>query len=631
MTGDAASPGTKSARSRAAIRASRVAPRSSFRSTTFSQSAAGRVAASRSSRLISASNRLCAAAQLDDLDLVERILELAAEQQRARRGEPGAAVAELAGAVEPGAVRVGEPRLVVAADRDQRLDQHRGVVVVADPAARQPRDRAPRVGAVEAFPRVRAREQAGVGLPVRDPLARPQERLARGGVVGQPSERVVGELDGLGDAADIEVRERDQQRGVVRRLPVRRGQLAGGGAVEDLAAAILRLGERLAGATDLAQPAHAVEVRGAEVRRRDRRAVRPAIALLAALHLRELQRVVVAGVRVRRHQRRRDALVAHAHVLERPVGGERLAPDRQVRLAVHRRFVDERQDRAAIGVAAEEAADVAVAPRDGMLGVEREDQRIERAGGVARQLGEHAQVRHLQPRRRLGQRRRHARDAGALCEHGVGVGEPPRRGAQVVEREARQLADRRHAPRRQPVCEALRQLRRQRYFRRGVPLVDRARVAAQRVVLIVARRAGGRRTGAAREQDRRRRPRRVERDLQPQHLVATRDAEQPVDRVLRLRVMRVEQPVVVGDQPLVVVAERDDRMADQVIEDDHRDEAREVRRQPLERRGHDQGGREKCRAMGIRQRHYRRGKDTAAGGATCGARRHSRYRRLAAI
>ena len=41
------SPGTKSARSRAAIRASRSAPRSSRFSITLSHSAAGRIAASR--------------------------------------------------------------------------------------------------------------------------------------------------------------------------------------------------------------------------------------------------------------------------------------------------------------------------------------------------------------------------------------------------------------------------------------------------------------------------------------------------------------------------------------------------------------------------------------------------------
>ena len=119
-------------------------------------------------------------------------------------------------------------------------------------------------------------------------------------IVGQLRDRVVGELDRLGDAADVEVRERDQQRGVMRRLPVVRRQLAGCGAIEDLAAAILRLGERLAGTADLAQPAHAIEVRGAELRRRDGRAIRPAIALLAAAVLGELQRVVVARVRIRR-------------------------------------------------------------------------------------------------------------------------------------------------------------------------------------------------------------------------------------------------------------------------------------------------------------------------------------------
>src|SRR5262245_9336671 len=101
----------------------------------------------------------------------------------------------------------------------------------------------------------------------------------------------------------------------MRSLPVIRRQLAGVRAIEDLATAILRLGERLTGATDLPQPAHAVEMRGAKIRRGDGCAVRPAIALLATPALGELQRVVVARVRIARHQARRNALVAHAHVL----------------------------------------------------------------------------------------------------------------------------------------------------------------------------------------------------------------------------------------------------------------------------------------------------------------------------
>ena len=47
--------------------------------------------------------------------------------------------------------------------------------------------------------------------------------------------------------------------------------------------------------------------------------------------------------------------------------------------------------------------------------------------------------------------------------------------------------------------------------------------------------------GSARAQQRRLRARAIDADLEPQHLVAARDAEQPVDRVLDLRMIRVEQ------------------------------------------------------------------------------------------
>ena len=162
-----------------------VAPRSRRRSITRSHSAAGRVAASRSSAIDLGLEPRLAAAQLRDLDLIERLVELAVEDQHARGGEPRLAVAEQAGAVEPGAVVVRDLGLVLAPDREQRLDHDRGVFVVGDAAAREADDRAPRIAAMVALPRVRACEQAGVGLPVRDALVRPRERFLRRGVVGK--------------------------------------------------------------------------------------------------------------------------------------------------------------------------------------------------------------------------------------------------------------------------------------------------------------------------------------------------------------------------------------------------------------------------------------------------------------
>ena len=132
------------------------------------------------------------------------------------------------------------------------------VVVVGDPAAREPDDHAPRIAAVVALPRVRAREQAGSWLQCAIRLlahANSARELGR-----DRRERRVGELDRLGDPADVEVRERDQQRRVMAQ-PASCGASSPRRRLEDLAAAILRLGERLPGAADLAQPAHAVEVR----------------------------------------------------------------------------------------------------------------------------------------------------------------------------------------------------------------------------------------------------------------------------------------------------------------------------------------------------------------------------------
>jgi hypothetical protein len=63
---------------------------------------------------------------------------------------------------------------------------------------------------MEAFPRVRTREQAGIALPVRDPLLRPRECILRRLIRGQPRDRVVGELDRFGESTDIEMGERDQ-------------------------------------------------------------------------------------------------------------------------------------------------------------------------------------------------------------------------------------------------------------------------------------------------------------------------------------------------------------------------------------------------------------------------------------
>ena len=83
-------------------------------------------------------------------------------------------------------------------------------------------------------------------------------------------------------------------------------------------------------------------------------------------------------------------------------------------------------------------------------------------------------------------------------------------------------------------------------------------------------------------------------------------AEQPVDRVLDLRMVRVEQAALVVAEPLVVIAERDHRVAQEVIEHDQRQQAREVRRRGRLLQRHDERAREERRAMRIRQRHVPR-------------------------
>jgi hypothetical protein len=441
---------------------------------------------------------------------------------------------------------------------------------------------------VIALPRVRAREQPGVVLPVRDALAGPREGFLRRLIVGQPRHRVIGELDRLGEAADIEVRERDQQRGVMRRLPVARRQLVRLRAIEDLATPILRLGERLPGAADLTQPAHAIEMRRTELRRRDRRAIRPSIALLAATFLGELQRVVVAGVRIRRHQARGDALMPDAHALVRAIARERLAPDREMRLRVHRGFFDQRQDRAAIDGAVGEAGDVPVATRDRMRRIELQDDRIEGARLVAGELREHAQERNREAPRRLRQRHRDLREISAAQQLGIGLREPLRRDAKIIERDVVERLDQRQPARRQPQREALPHLLRERQLEARAPAIERA-------------------VGPAAAQRRWFRTRRIEADLEPQHLVAPRHAKEPVDRVLGLRMARVEQPAGLVDQPLVIViAERHDRMAHHLIEHDHRDQPRDVRCDRLQRCRHRQRAGEEGCAMWVWKRTHRK-------------------------
>ena len=474
--------------------------------------------------------------------------------------------------------------LIFAADGDQRLDQHRAVVVVGDPALGEAGDRAAGIAAMEAFPRIRAREQPGVGLPVRDPFGRPRERFFGRGVVGQPRHRLVGELDRFGDPPDVEVRERDQQRRVVRRLPIVRRELPGRSALEDLTTAILRLRECLTWTADLAQAAHAIEVGGAEIRRGDGRAIGPPVALLAAADLGELERVVVARVRIRRHQAGGDPLMAHAHVLERTLGRERLAPDRQVRLAVHRRFGDERQDVAAVGVAAHQAGDVRIAPRDRMVGFELQDLRIDRTRRATRDLGEHAQVRHRELRQWREQRRRELRIVVAQRQHRARLREPIGGAADVLDGEVGERGRDREPARAEPLGEALRELLRQREIRARRPLV-------------------GDPVRQPRMEQRRLRARAIDRDLEPHHLVAARDPEQPVDAVLDLRVTRVEQaPLGIGD-PFVVVAERDDRVTQEVIEDRERDQPRQEHGRAALFQRHDERARKDRHAMRVRQRH----------------------------
>jgi hypothetical protein len=69
----------------------------------------------------------------------------------------------------------------------------------------------------------------------------------------------------------------------------------------------------------------------------------------------------------------------------------------------------------------------------------------------------------------------------------------------------------------------------------------------------------------------------VDTDLEPQHFVPPRDPKQPIDRVLDLRVMRVEESTLIVADPFVVITERDDRMPDEVIEHEQRQHPRQER------------------------------------------------------
>jgi hypothetical protein len=279
--------------------------------------------------------------------------------------------------------------------------------------------------------------------------------------------------------------------------------------------------------------------------------------------------------------------VPHAHVLERALGRERLAPDREVRLGVHRRFLDERQDRAPVDLAGEQRSDVVVAPRHGVRRIEPEDRRIERARPALREVREHAQERHPEPRELL-HRAGDARQLAAALELRLGPQQPVGGDAHVVEREVGERADLRQPARGQPLREALAELLRQRELGARAPLIDGA-------------------VGPPREQHRGLGPRRIEAELEPQHLVAPRHAEEPVDRLLDLRVVRVEEPPGVVDEPLVVViAERHDPVADEVIEHDHRDEPRDVHPAGGELGGHGERAREERRAVRVGKRPHER-------------------------
>ena len=525
-----------------------------------------------------------ATAELDDLDVIDRLVELADEDARARGDQPRLAIGEHALAVEAGAVLDRDLRLILAADREQRIDHDHRVVIVGDAAAREPGDRATRIATVEAFPRERAREQARIALPVRDALECPAELFARRVVGRDVGHRLVGELDRLGHPADIEVDERDEERGVMRRLPLVWRQLVGGRAIEDLAAAVLRLGERLPGAAHLPEAAHAVEVRGTEIGIGDGRAIGPAIALLAAADLGELERIVVTRIRIRRHQRGRDALVPHAHVLERTIERERVTPDREVRLAVHGRFGDERQDLAPIDRSLREARDVLVSPRDRVIRLELENRGIDGARCIAGDLGEHAQVRNGEARQRREQARRELREIVAQRQHRARLLQALRRAAQILEREIDERRDHRQAPGLEPLDQALRELLRERQVRARGPLV------------------GGTVRQACVEQ-RRLRPRTIDRDLEPQDLVATPDAEQPVDVLLDLRMAGIEQPTLGIYEFLVVVAERDDRVPQKMIEHGQREQPRQERGRARMLQRHDERAGEERRAVRVGQRH----------------------------
>ncbi len=352
-----------------------------------------------------------AAAQLRRLHLRERAVEIAGEHQRHRPGDPRLAEAEHAHAIDARRVVERERRLVLAPERDQRVDELARVLRRRQPRAREPGEHAAELAAVEALPRVGAGEQLGIVVPLVQPLLCPAEAVAALGIeevghgVGADADRVV-------EPPDVDERARDQHAGVVLHRP-----LAGRDATalprrQRRARAPHGLGVGRARPLALAQRADRVELGAGMAGAHGERAIEPARGLLGAAGLAELRAVVAARARVRGQEHRREALVAQRRALLAVGVIELVAVDREVRLAEHRRRLGDREQVAARRTGLAEVGEDAVAPRREVIGIEREHARVDRARIAAREVVQRAQERDAEARGRRQE---------LLGDRGVGV------------------------------------------------------------------------------------------------------------------------------------------------------------------------------------------------------------------
>ena len=292
----------------------------------------------------------------------------------------------------------------------------------------------------------------------------------------------------------------------------------------------------------------------------------------------------MAGVRVRGQERRRDALVVEPRALDGAIGGERVAPDRQVRLAVHRRGGGDLEDLPAIGGLVAQAGEVAAAPRDDVLGVEGEHPRPRRRTGA--EVAEHAVERDREPARRRGRLDEGDRSRRVGLPLDQRALEERHRGEELVASERGQGGDPGQAARGEPLLEDVPELEREP----AAPVRRRPRL--------------DRPDGAPGVEPSGRVAERVERHLEPEDLRAAIDAVLPVDDVLRVGVTRVEEAAVVGEQAMVVdVGDRDDGVPDEVIEHQARDELGGQGDARLDGGGDDQARRQEAHPVRERLRH----------------------------